>query len=49
MLFKVVDLEEFDPEVMAKHSCVVLVMSTYGEGDPTDNAVSFMKWLKDAS
>lgn len=23
-------------------------MATHGEGDPTDNSVEFIKWLKDA-
>jgi sulfite reductase alpha subunit-like flavoprotein len=27
----------------------VFLMSTYGEGDPTDTAVDFTKWLKDTS
>jgi len=35
---KVVDLEEFDEDVFAQHRCVVLIVATYGEGDPTDNA-----------
>mmetsp|Transcript_24403 Transcript_24403/g.56238 ORF Transcript_24403/g.56238 Transcript_24403/m.56238 type:complete len:691 (+) Transcript_24403:83-2155(+) len=43
------DLEDFDAEVMAKHRCVVLVVATYGEGDPTDNAMDFFRWTKDES
>jgi len=43
------DLEDFDAEVMAKHRCVVLVVATYGEGDPTDNAMDFFRWMKDES
>jgi NADPH-ferrihemoprotein reductase len=27
----------------------VFLMSTYGEGDPTDTAVDFTKWLKETS
>lgn len=46
---KVMDLEEFSPEDFAQHKCVVLVLATYGEGDPTDNSVEFFKWLQDQS
>jgi len=45
----VVDLEDFSPEDFAKHKVVILVVATYGEGDPTDNAVDFFKWLQDSS
>eukprot|EP00443_Scrippsiella_acuminata_P069592 CAMPEP_0115434242 /NCGR_PEP_ID=MMETSP0271-20121206/33041_1 /TAXON_ID=71861 /ORGANISM="Scrippsiella trochoidea, Strain CCMP3099" /LENGTH=698 /DNA_ID=CAMNT_0002859659 /DNA_START=68 /DNA_END=2164 /DNA_ORIENTATION=+ len=45
----VVDMEDFEPEVFVKHKSVILVIATYGEGDPTDNAVEFFKWLKDES
>ncbi len=31
----------------SKHGVHIFVMATYGEGDPTDNAVEFMKWLAD--
>jgi len=43
----VVDFEDFDPDVFRKHKVVVVVVATYGEGDPTDNAVEFFRWLKD--
>jgi len=41
-----VDLEDFVPEEFVKHKAVVLVVATYGEGDPTDNAMEFFKWLQ---
>lgn len=43
---KVVDLEEFDEDAFVQHRCVVLVVATYGEGDPTDNAKDFFTWLQ---
>jgi len=45
----VVDLEDFDPDTFKTHKAVVLVLATYGEGDPTDNATEFFKWLADDS
>lgn len=45
----VVDMEDFDPEEFAKHKVVVLVVATYGEGDPTDNSLEFYKWIQDQS
>lgn len=42
---KVVDLEEFESYKLQEKTCVFL-MATYGEGDPTDNAKMFYKWLK---
>lgn len=43
-----IDLEDYDAaEKLRKEKCVILVMATYGEGDPTDNAVEFLRFLKD--
>jgi NADPH-ferrihemoprotein reductase len=52
----VVDLENFDVDTFVGTAKIdaasghphvaVFVMATYGEGDPTDNAVTFTKWLK---
>ena len=39
-----VDLEAFSPEQLTSGFGVFL-MATYGEGDPTDNAVEFHRWL----
>ncbi|DAZ99033.1 TPA: hypothetical protein N0F65_010919, partial [Lagenidium giganteum] len=42
-----IDLEEYDAETdLADEKCVIFVMATYGEGDPTDNAVDFINLLK---
>lgn len=40
-----VDLEKFTPEGFAKHTLAILVLATHYEGDPTDNAKQFHKWL----
>lgn len=56
----VVDLEDieddFEGEIL-KEKCrdangksrAIFMMATYGEGDPTDNAVSFLKFLKESA
>lgn len=43
---KVVDLEKFQPEEFVTHKFVIMVVATHYEGDPTDNAKVFFKWLK---
>ncbi|KAG6617378.1 putative NADPH-cytochrome P450 reductase [Phytophthora cinnamomi] len=43
-----VDLEDYDAAQQLPHErLVIFVMATYGEGDPTDNAVDFVDFLKD--
>jgi len=38
-------LEKASPAALAKESCALIVTSTWGEGDPPDNAVSFWEQL----
>ncbi|KAH8671759.1 hypothetical protein BGZ60DRAFT_527211 [Tricladium varicosporioides] len=43
------DFSDYDPESIGRISetkLVVFIMSTYGEGDPSDNASHFISWLK---
>ncbi|KAH6669068.1 putative NADPH-cytochrome P450 reductase [Halenospora varia] len=43
------DFSDYDPESIARISetkLAVFIMSTYGEGDPSDNASHFISWLK---
>ncbi|CAH0720869.1 unnamed protein product, partial [Brenthis ino] len=47
----VADPEECDMEELTKlkeieNSLAVFCLATYGEGDPTDNAMEFVEWLK---
>ncbi|KAE9335352.1 NADPH--cytochrome P450 reductase 1 [Phytophthora rubi] len=43
-----IDLEDYDAAQKLKDErLVIFVMATYGEGDPTDNAVDFVDFLKD--
>jgi NADPH-ferrihemoprotein reductase len=45
---QVIDLEDFEPEQLASAGKAVFMMATYGEGDPTDNAASFITYLQAA-
>lgn len=43
----VADLEDFDADEFNESlRVVIMVMATYGEGEPTDNASTFIKWAK---
>lgn len=44
---KVIDFEEFKPDVFAQHELVIICVSTHYEGDPCDNTKKFYKWLKE--
>ncbi|KAJ2897483.1 NADP/FAD dependent oxidoreductase [Zalerion maritima] len=42
------DLSDFEPETIAqipRSKTAILILSTYGEGDPSDNATQFWEWL----
>jgi len=44
---KTVDLEDFDVDVLTNETeKAIFLMATYGEGEPTDNAITFSKWVK---
>ena len=42
---KAIDLEDFKPVDLAMSPLVIFLMANYGEGEPTDNAVEFNKWM----
>ena len=41
----VVDLEDYEPEDLAGEEFALFLMATFGEGEPTDNAVQFCEWI----
>lgn len=45
---QVLDIEDIEPEDMADKQCLVLLVATHGEGDPTDSAEDFTEWLDSA-
>ena len=42
---KAIDLEDFKPVDLAMSSLVIFLMANYNEGEPTDNAIEFNKWM----
>lgn len=46
---EVVDMEEYDMEELHSESFVIIVIATYGEGEPTDNARQFDDWITEDS
>ncbi|KAL4458551.1 hypothetical protein ABPG75_013416 [Micractinium tetrahymenae] len=48
--FEALDIEHYDHAArLAKEKLVVLLMATYGDGDPTDSATDFWTWLSEAA
>ena len=44
------DIENYvGQERLAKEECVLFLMATYGDGEPTDNAADFYGWLTKAA
>ncbi|KAF0985083.1 hypothetical protein FDP41_000122 [Naegleria fowleri] len=43
------DMVDFSPEELSQEKLVVLLVATYGEGEPTDNARDFYEYYKDTS
>jgi NADPH-ferrihemoprotein reductase len=44
----VADLQDYDPKSIAEipnEKYAIFILSTYGEGDPSDNATPFVSWL----
>eukprot|EP00398_MALV-I-01_sp_L67-1_P000429 gene429-901_t len=42
---KVMDLEDWESDAFVKNKIVIFAVATYGEGDPTDNAMNFYEWM----
>eukprot|EP01063_Lacrimia_lanifica_P015307 TRINITY_DN22103_c0_g1_i1.p1 TRINITY_DN22103_c0_g1~~TRINITY_DN22103_c0_g1_i1.p1 ORF type:complete len:692 (+),score=322.35 TRINITY_DN22103_c0_g1_i1:85-2076(+) len=42
---KVEDIADFEKETMSTQSMVVFIVSTYGEGEPTDTSKDFYDWV----
>lgn len=47
--FTVVDVEDFDHANMGTEKLMMFMLATYGDGEPTDNAVSLDEWLQSAA
>eukprot|EP01041_Mallomonas_annulata_P011345 gene11346-23738_t len=45
----IADLEDFDPEVLLNAHLALFLVATYGEGEATDNAEKFGKWVENKS
>lgn len=44
---EVVNMEDYDPEDLSEEEFIMVVVATYGEGEPTDNAKDLYDWLAD--
>ncbi|SBS86017.1 nitric oxide synthase, putative [Plasmodium ovale] len=43
---EIIDLEYFNKEEIKNFGIRIFIVATYGDGEPTDNAIEFFKWLK---
>jgi len=43
----IADLKSFCPKTFRSHRCVILLASTYGNGEPPSSGASFSHWLDD--
>ena len=44
---RVLDAEDFEPSDLCDEELVLILAATYGEGEPTDNAIDFYNYLQD--
>lgn len=42
---RIIDLADFDPGQFLLSRVAIFIVATYGEGNPTDNALHFYEWL----
>lgn len=48
--FEALDIENYNfAAKLPKEKLVILLMATYGDGDPTDSATDFWAWLSEAA
>ena len=48
--YDVIDIEEYDHETrLEKEKVVFLILATYGDGEPTDNAAELYSWTLKAA
>lgn len=43
--FMIEDIEEFDRDTLDSQDALFFMVATYGDGEPTDNAIDFVEWL----
>lgn len=50
MAYEVMDMEDYvHEEKLQTEKLVFLVLATYGDGEPTDNAANFYAWITRAA